>query len=113
MHHIFPRSYLKNNGVNNKTKYNQVANYIYLDTQVNKAISDDAPNVYFGKVLNQCEGGNIVLGNIADKDLLATNLEENCIPQNIMNMTVENYDEFLTERRKMMAALIQKYYERL
>lgn len=113
VHHIFPRSYLKNNGVNNKTKYNQVANYIYLDTQVNKAISDDAPNVYFGKVLNQCEGGNIVLGNIADKDLLATNLEENCIPQNIINMTVENYDEFLTERRKMMAALIQKYYERL
>lgn len=87
MHHIFPRSYLKNSGVDNKTKYNQVANYIYLDTQVNKAISDDAPNVYFGKVLNQCEGGNIVLGNIADKDLLSTNLEENCIPQDIMNMT--------------------------
>ena len=99
--------------MDNNTKYNQVANYIYLDTQVNKAISDDAPNVYFGKVLNQCDGGNIVLGNIADRDLLATNLEENCIPQNIMNMTVENYDEFLTERRKMMAALIQKYYERL
>lgn len=113
VHHIFPRSYLKNNGVNNKTKYNQVANCIYLDTQVNKAVSDDAPNVYFGKVMKQCEGGNIVLGNIADKDLLMTNLEENCILQNIMNMTVENYDEFLTERRKMMAALIQKYYERL
>lgn len=30
-----------------------------------------------------------------------------------MNMTVENYDEFLTERRKMMAVLIQKYYEKL
>lgn len=113
VHHIFPRSYLKSNGVENKTKYNQVANYIYLDTQVNKAISDDAPNVYFEKVLNQCEGGNIVLGNIADKNLLASNFAENCIPQNIMNMTVENYDEFLTERRKMMAALIQKYYERL
>lgn len=27
-HHIFPRSYLKNNGVDNKMKYNQVANYI-------------------------------------------------------------------------------------
>lgn len=79
VHHIFSRSYLKNNSVNNRTKYNQVANYIYLDTQVNKAISDDAPNIYFGKVLSQCEGGDIVLGNISDKDLLATNLEENCI----------------------------------
>ena len=113
VHHIFPRSYLKNNGVDNKTKYNQVANYIYLDMQVNKAISDDAPNVYFGKVINQCAGGDIVFGNIVDKELLATNLEENCIPQNIMDMTVENYDEFLVERRKLMAALIQKYYERL
>jgi hypothetical protein len=113
VHHIFPRNYLKNNGVDNKTKYNQVANYIYLDTQINKAIGDDAPNVYFEKVLGQCEGGDIVLGNIADKDLFASNLEENCIPQNIMDMTVEHYDEFLTERRKMMAALIQKYYDRL
>ncbi len=113
VHHIFPRSYLKKNGVDNKTKYNQVANYIYLDTQVNKAISDDAPNVYFKKVLEQCEGREIVFGNITDKELLAINLEENCIPQDIINMTVENYDEFLMERRKMMAALIQKYYKRL
>lgn len=113
VHHIFPRSYLKNNGVDNKTKYNQVANYIYLDTQVNKSISDDAPNVYFGKVAAQCESGEIVLGNIADKEHFAMNLEENCIPQNIVNMTAENYDEFLSERRRMMAMLIQKYYKRL
>lgn len=113
VHHIFPRSYLKNNGVDNKTKYNQVANYIYLDTQVNKSISDDAPNVYFGKVAAQCENGEIVLGNIADKEHFAMNLEENCIPQNIVNMTAENYDEFLSERRRMMAMLIQKYYKRL
>ena len=106
-------SYLKKNGVDNKTKYNQVANYIYLDTQVNKAISDDAPNVYFGKVLEQCDNGNILLGNISSRDALSKNLEENCIPQNIVDMTVENYDEFLVERRKMMAALIQRYYEGL
>ena len=47
VHHIFPKAYLKKNGVTNKTKYNQVANYIYLDTQVNKAISDDAPATYW------------------------------------------------------------------
>lgn len=113
VHHIFPRSYLKKNGVDNKTKYNQVANYVYLDTQVNKAIGDEAPNVYFGKVLEQCAGGSMMLGNIADRELLDTNLEENCIPRNVVDMTVENYEEFLSERRIMMAALIQKYYERL
>lgn len=113
VHHIFPRSYLKNNGVDNKTRYNQVANYTYLDTQVNKAICDDAPKVYFGKVLKQCEDGKIVLGNIADRESFAENLAENCIPQMVTDMTVNEYDEFLRERRKAMSALIRRYYDRL
>ena len=113
VHHIFPRAYLKSNGVDNKTKYNQVANYIYLDTQVNKAISDDAPCVYFTRAKQQCETKEIVLGNISDADLLASNLAENCIPDNIDTMDVSSYDAFLLERRKMMAALIEKYYKGL
>ena len=111
VHHIFPRAYLKSNGVDNKTKYNQVANYIYLDTQVNKAISDDAPCVYFQKAKAQCETKQISLGNISAEELLQNNLDENCIPANIFNMNVSDYDEFLQERRKMMAALIEKYYK--
>ena len=113
VHHIFPRAYLKSNGVDNKTKYNQVANYIYLDTQVNKAISDDAPHVYFTKAKQQCESKEIVLGNISDIDLLTNNLAENCIPDIIDTMDVSSYDVFLLERRKMMAALIEKYYKGL
>lgn len=113
VHHIFPRAYLKKNGVDSKVKYNQVANYIYLDTQVNKAISDDAPCVYFSKVRQQCETGNIEFGNIVDAQLLAKNLEENSIPANIADMDVSCYDEFLFERRKLMAKLIEKYYKNL
>ena len=90
-----------------------MANYIYLDTQVNKAISDDAPNVYFGKVMKQCENGEIVLGNIADLESFAENLAENCVPQMVASMTVNDYDEFLRERRKAMSALIRRYYDRL
>lgn len=86
VHHFFPRTYLKNNGVTTKTKYNQVANYIYLDTQVNKAISDDAPSVYFAKATQQCESKQIELGNISDGALLTANLEENCIPSVIDTM---------------------------
>lgn len=55
VHHIFPRAYLKNTGITNKIKYNQVANYIFLDSQVNKAISNDAPAVYFTKAKRQCK----------------------------------------------------------
>lgn len=113
VHHIFPRAYLKSNGIDNKLKYNQVANYIYLDTQVNKAVSDDAPYVYFSKAKNQCETKDIVLGNISDKELLESNLKENCIPANIDTMDALSYDLFLLERRKMMASLIEKYYKGL
>ena len=113
VHHIFPRAYLKANGVDSKTKYNQVANYIYLDPQVNKAISDNAPCVYFAQANKQCETKEITLGNISDETLLAINLAENCIPANIAEMDVSSYDTFLIERRKMMAQLIEKYYKGL
>ena len=110
IHHIFPRAYLKKNGVDNKTKYNQVANYIYLDTQVNKAISDEAPIDYFEKVVAQCATRSIVLGNITDLSLLAANLAENCIPRSIKDMDASDYEAFLAERRKLMAVMIKRYY---
>lgn len=113
VHHIFPRDYLKKNGVNSRVRYNQVANYVYLDTQVNKAIGNSPPCVYFAKVKEQCKTGNIQLGNIADEALLANNLAENCIPQNIIDMDVRDYDTFLAERRKLMAKMVERYYKRL
>lgn len=113
VHHIFPKAYLKKNGVKAKGRYNQVANYTYLDTQINKAIGDDAPCVYFGRVLEQCKTKNIQLGNITDENELASNLAENGIPGEIINMDVNDYDAFLAERRKRMAAIIEKYYKSL
>lgn len=110
VHHIFPKNYLQKNGIKSKTKYNQVANYIYLDTQVNKAISDEAPAVYFAKVKEQCQTKNIVFGNIMSDTLLKTNLAENCIPNNVDQMTFENYDEFLQKRRMLMSDMIHQYY---
>lgn len=113
VHHIFPKAYLKKNGVDSKGRYNQVANFTYLDTQVNKAVKDDAPNIYFGKVIEQCENTSIAFGNIADRDSLMRNLDENAIPQDVIGMTVDDYDVFLVERRKLMAKLVEKYYKGL
>ena len=113
VHHIFPKQYLKKNGISSKGKYNQVANYTYLDTQVNKAISDDAPAIYFEKVLSQCNSKNPVIGNITDLDALNHNLEENAIPSEVVNMTVADYDEFLIKRRQLMAKMVEEYYKSL
>lgn len=113
VHHIFPKAYLKKNGVDAKGRYNQVANYTYLDTQVNKAISDDAPCRYFGVILKQCKTRDVQIGNITDENELAANLAENAIPGEVVHMDVNDYDRFLSERRKMMAAMIEKYYKSL
>ncbi len=113
VHHIFPKAYLKKNGVDAKGRYNQVANYTYLDTQVNKAISDDAPCRYFGVILDQCKTRDVQIGNITDENELAVNLAENAIPGEVVHMDANDYDRFLSERRKMMAAMIEQYYKSL
>lgn len=78
---------------------------------MNKAISDDAPNIYFQSALEQCDKKNIAFGNIFERDALMKNLSENAIPESIVSMTVENYDDFLADRRKLMAQLMMRYYK--
>lgn len=111
VHHIFPRAYLKKNGVNNRGRYNQVANYTYLDPQVNKAISDNAPNVYFGKIEDQIHSDQEpVIGNIKTEEQLQGNLAMNAIPEDVKTMTVNDYPDFLQQRRKLMAHVVRDYY---
>lgn len=80
---------------------------------MNKAIRDDAPYKYFGIIFEQCRTKDVQIGNIADEDELMRNLAENAIPGDIIHMAVDDYDGFLVERRKMMAAMIEKYYKSL
>ena len=72
VHHIFPKEYLKSNGYS-KNMYNQIANYAFLDTQVNKSIGKKAPIEYFTEAVKQCETKNITCGSITDLDLLKKN----------------------------------------
>lgn len=113
VHHIFPKAYLIENGIDTKGRYNQVANFTMLDTQVNKAISDDAPADYFKRVLVQCETKTKDIGNITDQTLLMENLAQNAIPEEIMNMRSDSYNQFLIKRRKLMAEMIENYYKSL
>ena len=113
IHHIFPKNYLKK-ARKSRSLYNQVANYAYLDTPVNIAISDSAPCDYFGRAFRQCETKTPDIGLIVDENLLRESLAMNCIPEGIENMSAEDYEEkFLPARRRLMAAKIKKYYESL
>jgi hypothetical protein len=109
IHHIFPKNYLKKAGLT-RSKYNQIANYVYMQQEVNIKVGNKAPETYFSEVLEQCNSGELKYGAIANKEELSKNLEENCIPESVFTMTIENYQEFLMERRKLMAKKIKSYY---
>lgn len=110
VHHIFPKEYLKQNGYEDKAKYNQVANYTYLDTGVNISIGKKAPNEYFAQAKEQCLNGQCCIGTILNEYDLMNNLKINCIPEGIYTMQAGDYETFLQERRKMMAEKIKNYY---
>ena len=109
IHHIFPRDFLKKNGME-RGKYNQIANYVYMQQEVNIAVGNKAPDAYFSEVLEQCHGGALKYGGISSLDELHENLKSNCVPESIFTMTLDHYDEFLKERRKLIAQKMKEYY---
>jgi len=112
VHHLFPRDYLKKRGLS-RGQYNQIANYVVAQSEINIAIGNKEPRVYFGQLLDQCQGGQKRYGNIIDLDTLRKNLRMHCIPGGIEQMTVEDYPAFLAERRRLMAQKIRAYFEAL
>ena len=113
IHHIFPKKYLQKNGVNNRKDYNQIANYVYTQSEINIKIKDTAPRDYMSNMKSQISGAGSYYGNINNAEDLDANLSENCIPKDIVEMDVSNYNEFLSERRIMMAQYIKEYYQSL
>ena len=112
VHHLYPRNHLKGQGLN-RGRYNQIANYALAQSEINIAIGDKAPTVYFKELVEQCQGGKKKYGGITDVDELRANLAANCIPGTILNGETQDYDAFLEERRKLMAAKIQAYFKTL
>ena len=113
IHHIFPKKYLQKNGVDSRKDYNQIANYVYTQSEINIKIKDDAPCDYMARMKQQVEGEGTYYGGITDMDDLQANLAENCVPEEFMDMDIFNYQVFLDMRRTMMAQYIREYYESL
>lgn len=95
-HHLFPKVYLKKLGYND-SKINQMANYAFIDWKDNMEIFDEAPNVYYPVI---CAGRT-------DEQIRVMEAE-NALPNGWENMP---YEDFLTERRKLMAAKIRAAFE--
>lgn len=109
IHHIFPRNYLKTNGLP-KGQYNQIANYVLTQQEINIKLGSKSPKEYFNQLFEQVATGDFRYGGIDSEDELRRNLEINCIPESALNGEIDVYESFLEERRVMMAKKIKEYY---
>jgi hypothetical protein len=109
-HHVFPRKYLQRGGAS-RSSYNQIANFVMAQSEINIAIGDKAPEVYFGELREQVNGGSKRYGGITDAEELRANLVMNCLPTSLLDGEPVGYDAFLVERRRLMADKIRQWVE--
>lgn len=109
IHHLFPRDFLKKNGLD-RGKYNQIANYVYMQSEINIKVGNKPPKEYFELVTSQIASENRLVSGLNSQEELLANLSANCIPAEIMTMGLEDYQAFLVMRRKLMAQKIKEYY---
>lgn len=109
IHHLFPKDYLKKNGLE-RGKYNQIANYVYMQSEINIKVGNKPPKDYFSLVKEQMEADDRQVSGISTEHELLDNLRMNGVPPQIMDMTIDDYNEFLALRRNLMAMRIRDYY---
>ena len=99
-HHIFPKAYLEKHGLNEKNEFhsasiNEIANSALITGTTNIQISAQAPEEYFGPILENYPNA----------------LESQLIPDNPELWKIEHFDEFLSIRRKRIAEGINKFLD--
>lgn len=93
-HHLFPKAYLKQRlGIKSTRQINQVANQALVEWSDNIGISNEAPAVYWSAQ---------VAGKGIGDERLAKQMWWHALPA---DWTVMEYQDFLVERRKMIAAV--------
>ena len=95
------------------SSYNQIANYVIAQSEINIAIGAKPPATYFEELGQQVTTGAKKYGGIVDRDELVANLCMNCIPKSMLDGDVKEYEAFLAERRKLMALKIKTWFESL
>ncbi|GGP02040.1 hypothetical protein GCM10010992_04830 [Cloacibacterium rupense] len=98
-HHLFPKAWLMRNGVTEQRDYNQIANFALVEWSDNIAISDKEPKIYLPYYRSRF-----------DNDVWQRMYYWHALPENWEEM---NYQDFLLERRKRIAKVVQKAFEKL
>jgi hypothetical protein len=112
VHHVFPKKHLKTQGLS-RGRYNQIGNFVLAQSEINIAIGHKAPEVYFLQLREQCSGGKKKYGGITDLEEMRSNMKMSCLPEALLDGEIPSYDDFLRERRKLMAQKIKTWFASL
>ena len=100
-HHIFPRNFLKQSGVTDLKRINQIANFTMVEWSDNIKIADLPPGEYWPQQVAE---------KAFDPQRLATQRDLHALPDGWETM---GYDEFLQVRRELMADVVRRSFELL
>jgi hypothetical protein len=112
VHHVYPRNHLKKQGAS-RGQYNQIANFVLAQSEINIAIGDKSPLVYFKELTDQLAGGTKKYGGITESGEMRENLRRNCVPESLLDDEIPSYEDFLEHRRKLMSQKIKTWFESL
>ena len=112
VHHVYLRNHLKGQGLT-RGRYNQIANFVLAQSEINIGIGDRDPKIYFGELADQCNGGAKRYGGITTVEEMRANLAMSCLPECLLDGEIPSFDGFLEQRRKLMSRKIKTYYEGL
>jgi hypothetical protein len=113
VHHLYPKAYLKDELHLQRGRYNQIGNFVLTQSEINIAIGKKNPEIYFKQLSEQCHGGEKKYGGITDEQDMRASLRASCIPDSMLEGSIPSYDEFLEQRRKLMALKIKTWFEAL
>jgi hypothetical protein len=113
VHHVYPKNHLKRDHGLSKGRYNQIANFVVAQSEINIAIGDAQPAKYFAELAQQCDGGPLRYGGITERTEMEDNLRANCLPVSMLDGDIPDYEAFLRERRVLMAKKIQTWFNTL
>jgi hypothetical protein len=109
VHHVYPKKHLKEQG-KSRGEYNQIANFVLAQSEINIAIGAADPKDYFKALAKQVDGGKKKYGGITDEKELRANLRAHCLPESLLDGDVPEYEEFLQQRRVLMARKIKHWF---
>jgi hypothetical protein len=81
-----------------------------MQSEINIKVGNKPPKDYFEVITKQILEQNQQVSGLATEQQLLDNLKMNCVPTDILQMNIEDYNDFLISRRKLMATKIKDYY---